>query len=434
MKSFPFLLFTLLSACLTSLARSADKADATNSGSFTLASVSNEALRRNPSIKAALSRWTAMKARGPQAAAWDDPKVSADFNAARFVAVPPNAFMDQAVTLEQMIPISGKNRVRSRIAGAESLAAFEAVRRAQLDVITNVRASYLRLLRNYALLDLNEKNIASLQQIADVARSRYETGMEPATDVLLAETEASKLQETRRDLERMISDEKSQLNILMNRDAFAPLGMPRKETLRRMDLPLTQLRARMLVQRPEVRTAEAQAEAERQKVQLARREWIPDPAIMVQGQRYNDTQHIGSEFNTGISFSIPWVNYGKYSAGTKEAQSNLTAAQAELDRVQKESLGLLRDQLQKIETTHHHAELFQKEILSQAEKAFAASRSAYESGTGDFSDWITAQRLLRDTQATALRHLTDHEIAIAELEGIVGTKVRPAPQKTRESK
>ena len=169
-------------------------------------------------------------------------------------------------------------------------------------------------------------------------------------------------------------------------------------------------------------------------MQLARREWIPDPAISVQGQRYNDTQHIASEFNTGISFSIPWVNYGKYSAGTKEAQSNLAAAQAELDRVQKESLGLLRDQLQKIETTHHHAELFQKEILSQAEKAFAAKPVCLRVGKGEFSDWITAQRLLRDAQATALNHLTDHEIAIAELEGIVGAEIRPTPPRTQKSK
>jgi len=431
MKSLQVLLFSI---CFVNAARAAERTDAVETQGFTLASVIDVALRDNPSIEAALSRWTAMKARVPQAAAWDDPRVSADFNAARFVAVPPNAFMDQTVTLEQMIPISGKNRVRSRIAGAEALAAFEAVRRQQLDVITKVRASYLRLLKNYALLDLNEKNIASLRQIADVARSRYETGMESATGVLLAETEASKLQETRRDLERMISDEKSQLNILMNRDAFDPLGIPRKETMPRMDVPLAQLRARMLAQRPEVRTAQAQIEAEREKVQLARREWIPDPAIMVQGQRYNDTQHMASEFNTGISFSIPWVNYGKYSAGTKEAQSNLAAAQAELDRVQKESLGLLRDQLQKIETTLHHAELFQKEILSQAEKAFAASRSAYESGKGGFSDWIIAQRLLRDTQATALNHLTDYQIAIAELEAIVGAEVRPTPQKTQKSK
>jgi cobalt-zinc-cadmium efflux system outer membrane protein len=431
MKSVHVLVFSI---CFVNAAGAAEKTDIVEPQSITLSSAIEAALRNNPSIKAALSRWTAMKERVVQAAAWDDPTVSADFNAARFVAVPPNAFMDQAVTLQQMIPISGKNRVRSRIAGAEALAAFEAVRRQQLDVLTKVRTSYLRLRNRYALLDLNEKNIASLGQIADVARSRYEAGKESAADVLLAEIEASKLQETRRDLERMISDEKSQLNILMNRDAFAPLGTPRKENIPRVDIPFPELRNRMLAQRPEVRSAQAQVEADREKVQLARREWIPDPAIMIQGQRYNATQHTVSEFNTGVSFSIPWVNYGKYSAGTREAQSNLAAAQAELDRVQKESLALLRDQLQKIETTYHHAELFQKEILVQAEKAFAASRSAYESGTAEFSELLTAQRTLRDTQATALNHSTDHEISIAELEGIVGGDTRPIPPRTRKSK
>jgi hypothetical protein len=33
-----------------------------------------------------------------------------------------------------------------------------------------------------------------------------------------------------------------------------------------------------------------------------------------------------------------------------------------------------------------------------------------------------------------LNHLTDHEIAIAELEGIVGAEVRPTPPKTEKSK
>jgi outer membrane protein, heavy metal efflux system len=429
MKSVQVLLFGIF---FVNLGRAAEEAVETRS--FTLARVIDEALRESPSIKAALSKWRAMRARVPQAAAWDDPKVSADFNAARFVTVPPNAFMDQTVTLEQMIPVSGKNRVRARAAAAEALAAFEEVRRQQLDVVTKVRTSYLRLLNSYALLDPNEKNIASLRQIADVARSRYEAGKELATDVLLAETEASKLEETRRNIERMISDEKSQLNVLMNRDAFSPLGMPRKETIRPMDWTLPQLRSLMQAHRPEIRTAQAKIETEKEKVSLARREWIPDPAIMVQGQRYNETQHMVSDLSTGISFSIPWVNYEKYSAGTKEALSNLAAAQAELDRVQKNSLGLLRDQLQKIETTRHHAELFQKEILPQAEKAFAASRSAYESGTGEFSAWLTMQRLLRETQAAALNHLTDHQIAIVELEGIVGSEICPTPSKTQKSK
>jgi outer membrane protein TolC len=105
MKSLQVLLFSI---CFVNAARAAEKTDAVETQSFTLASVIDLALRDNASIEAALSRWVAMKSRVPQAAAWDDPRVSADFNAARFVAVPPNAFMDQAVTLEQMIPISGK--------------------------------------------------------------------------------------------------------------------------------------------------------------------------------------------------------------------------------------------------------------------------------------------------------------------------------------
>ena len=135
MKSLQVLLFSIF---FVNAARAGEKADALETPSFTLANVISDALHNNPSIKAALSKWTAMRARVTQAAAWDDPRVSANFNAARFVEVPPNAFMDQTVTLEQMIPISGKNRVRSRIAGAEALAAFGAVRRAQLDVITKV--------------------------------------------------------------------------------------------------------------------------------------------------------------------------------------------------------------------------------------------------------------------------------------------------------
>ena len=99
----------------------------------------------------------------------------------------------------------------------------------------------MRLSNGYARLGLNEKNIASLRQIADIARAEYEVGQQSVADVLVAETEASKLQETGKDLERQISDEKSALNVLMNRDAFSHLGRPRIEKLPHVKMPLAQL-------------------------------------------------------------------------------------------------------------------------------------------------------------------------------------------------
>ena len=135
MKSFHVLLFSI---CFVILGRAAEETDEPEAGRLPLADVTNEALRNNPSIKAALSRWAAMKNRVPQAAAWDDPTVSFMSKAARFVEMAPNAMMNQTLSLEQMIPISGKNRVGARIAAAEALVAFEEARRKQLDVAGDV--------------------------------------------------------------------------------------------------------------------------------------------------------------------------------------------------------------------------------------------------------------------------------------------------------
>src|SRR4030095_15129107 len=133
----------------------------------------------------------------------------------------------------------------------------------------------------------------SLKQIADISRSRYEAGLETAANALIAETDYSKLQETRRDLERNLSDAQSQLNTLMNRDAFAPLGVPLAANVNHANLSPTRLRGITLAQRPEVQMARVKIEMEKSKLQLARRAWIPDPAVSVKGQRYNDASQAG---------------------------------------------------------------------------------------------------------------------------------------------
>jgi outer membrane protein TolC len=398
--------------------------------------VTNAVLANNPAIKEAENRWRAAKARVTQASAWDDLKVSGDSRVKRFVEIPPNAFMDQSAAVEQLIPVTGKNLVRARGAAAEALSIFEEVRRAELDVIAKARASYFRLANAYDQLEINDKNLTSLRQIADISRSKYETGVESAANVLVAETDYSKLLEARRDLERNLSDAQSQLNTLMNRDAFAPLSAPAAANINEANLSLSGLRAITLAQRPEVQMAHAKIDMEKSRLDLAHRAWIPDPALMVKGQRYNDAAQAVSELDAGISFTVPWLNPTKYSAGVREARENVGAAEQAFDREEKEALRLLRDQLEKIETAHHHVELFRDKLVPQARQAFEATRFSYESGKASFLDWITAQRNLRDIEAMAREHLAEYQVAVAELEAIVGAELyaRPAQQPKTERK
>jgi outer membrane protein TolC len=106
---------------------------------LSLADVTRLVLENNPETKEAEHRWRAARERVRQAYAWDDPRVAGESRVRRFIDVPPNAFMDQSLTLEQLIPITGKNLVRGRSAAAEAFSAFQEARRAQLDVIAKAR-------------------------------------------------------------------------------------------------------------------------------------------------------------------------------------------------------------------------------------------------------------------------------------------------------
>jgi len=422
----------LLYLALASIIRAENSGDAgIEVPRISLREVTSVVLANNPSIKEAENRWRAARQRVRQANAWDDPRIGGESRVRRFVDVPPNAFMDQTLSVEQLIPITGKNLARGRVAAAEALSIFEEVRRAELDVIAKARASYFRLTNAYDQLEINSKNLTSLRQIADISRSRYENGLESAANVLVAETDHSKLLEARRDLERSLSEAQSQLNTVMNRDAFASLGAPVEATINEAHLSIVKLRDITLARRPEVQMARAKTEMEKSKLQLARRAWIPDPALMVKGQRYNDASQGVSELDAGVSFTVPWVNPGKYSAGVREARENVGAAEHGVDREQKEALRLLRDQLEKIETAHHHVDLFRDKLVPQARQAFESNRFSYESGKASFLDWISTQRNLRDLEATAREHLTDYQVAVAELEAVIGADLYAVPAKPR---
>src|SRR5262245_30652956 len=378
------------------------------------------ALRDNASIKAARAKWEMMKARVPQAAAWEDLRAGVDSFVERSVSIPANSFMNQTLLLEQEVPISGKNRSRARAATAEAGAAFEDLRRMELDVSSRARIAYARLANGYAQLEVNRRNDDLLGQFVEISRSRYETGAATQADVLIAQTDAAKLLETRADIGRQISEAQSALNVLLNRPAQAPLGRPGPLVFTPRVLSLEKLQAIAIASRPELQRAQSQIDAARFRVELANRQWFPDPALNVKAQRYNDAAQAISEVDVGVSFPIPWLNGKKYSAGTLEARKDLENAQQEFDAARVEALGLVRDQLKKIQTSAQQYELYRDNILPVARQTVAASRSAYEASTGGFLELITTRRTLQDVESAALNHLADHEAAVAELDAIIG--------------
>jgi outer membrane protein TolC len=332
-----------------------------------------------------------------------------------------------------MIPISGKNRSKERIAAAEAIATFEDFRREQLDVISKTKASYFRLANIYLLLDLNQEEETTLAQTLDATKAKLEVGTQSQADYLTTQVERQKIIEARRDLEEKLSDEQSKLKVLMNQDPFSPLGRPVVNDRMMYDLSTEHLRNLTLANRPEIRQAQSMVIEASEKIQLAKREWIPDPSVMLQAEHYNAGSQAVSELNAGVSIDLPWFNAKKYRAGESEAQSDYLAAQKTLEGAQTEALGMLRDQLEKIETRHHHIELYRDQLLPTARQTVSSYQADYETDKTTLIQVLTAENNLRDLETMYNQDLTDYRVAIAELESLVGADLNAANAHSQHS-
>lgn len=420
MRTTYSLLYSLTLAFTLRAALAGNDDHAVQQGRLSLSEVIRVVAERNPSVRAAEARWQGMKARVPQAAAWEDLRLRGESVVARFVNISPNGFTDQSVALEQDLPLTGKNRSRARAATAEAGEAFEDLRRTQLDVLSRARAAYYRLANESAQLEVNRRNIELLDQFAELSRARYEVGNAREADVLTAKTDSARLDDIQADILRRISDAQTELNVLMNRPAQAPLGTPTALTFEPVPHSLGMLQQVALEARPEVQRARNRIEAEKARVQLAGRQRLPDPAFNVKAGRYNDTGRAVSELDAGISLSLPFLNARKYSAGITEAQRNFEAAQQDFEAARNEARGLVRDQIKKVETAAHHYELCHDKILPLASQTLKSHRAAYETSSSNFLELVAAERVLQDVESTTLNYLAEYRIGLAELDAIVG--------------
>jgi len=399
---------------------------------LSLDAVVSEVLSNNPSLKAARANWGAMQERVPQVRAWEDPKFEMDATAGRFVSVPPNSFMDQKFMLEQALPLSGKNRLQGKAAESDAAGAFEQLRRQELDAVRKARTAYFQLANGCAQLDVNRRNVELLKQFVEISRDKFKVGVRSESDVLNAETALANLEEGEADIQREISQARIELNRLRNRPPRTFVGRPVESTFQALNLSLEKLQALALAYRPELFIAQEKVDAAQARLDAARKQWIPDPAFRVEADRYNDAGQAISEVDAGFSVSLPWFNRAKYKAGIRENQKMVESAKQELSAAREDTLSMVQNEFIEVETFHHHTELYKDKLLPLAEQTASAKLSGYQSDKENLLDLLTAQQTVRQAESMYWEHLMHYQVALADLESLVGASLEAAATSSTE--
>ena len=371
-----------------------------------------EALERNPEIRGAHGRWEAGKAVRPQVETLPDPILAFGYRG-------PDIMREGRLHLQQDIPFPGKLGLRGEVAAKAAEQAGEIYRATRFRIIAQLKESYFTLHFVHKSLGIVKKNLKILDQFEKTAEVRYKVGKGIQQDIFRAQVALSREIERLTTLEQEKESLHAALNRILNRPPAAPLGTPGNLLLTPLSYTLGQLNEHAMQNSPVIKAQVRGIEREESAVDLARREYYPDFFVGVgamQSFRSSDLQDAFGIF--GIK--VPLYYATKQRFGVKEALSSLESARQDHNTASQDILFRVKDNLVRVQRAARLAKLLEKAIIPQAALALESSMAGYAVGKVNFLTMLDNVLTLQQDELDLHREKTDHEIAIARLEEVVG--------------
>ncbi|HEU4381984.1 MAG TPA: TolC family protein [Anaeromyxobacteraceae bacterium] len=348
-----------------------------------------EALESRPELSQARSLVRAAEERVPQVGRLPDPILTLGIQNDGFKEIQIGTMETSwwQVMLTQPLPWPGKLGFRADAAALEAKGAEASLERVRLSVEADVRRAYLDLLLARDRLQLLSRLEALWTQSAGLAKTRYEVGDGPQSDLLRAQLELTRLRQRRWSLE---AEERTRVQEL-NRLRSHALEEPIATTLSLRELPdpplpgLEEARADAESRSPELAAARFGRQASERQLDLARRERYPDFAVtagvMPRGQ-------LEPMWLVSVGITLPV--YGRQSHGVEEglARERATAdgeeAVRQLLRLRVQERQVLLAALLPV------VQLYRSGLLVQSEATVASTTAQYRVGRVTFASVLEA--------------------------------------------
>ena len=390
-----------------------------------LAALVAEALANNPEIAAARNELDAARQRVPAAGALDDPMVEFGVVNAPLesLSLRREDMTMKMLGLGQRLPYPGKRGLRRAVAAADAESIDLAVQEIANRLERDVRVAYEDLAFNEEAQRIIVRTRSALEQLAALARSRYEVGQAGQSDALDAQIELEQLgiellrltaEDTarQRDLQRLLgrTGPTPRINVAAPQLAADPGRDPASTNL---DID----------NRPQLLALQSLIERNTRSIDLAQREYYPDFEVKLQyGQRDRapDGMPRDDMVSLTVGFNLPIWRKARLEPQVAEARAMRRQAQNMLLAQQLETQAGLDTQLALARQWRRTAELYQSTLLPQARAATASALAAYRVGRVDFLTLRQAQLREFEVSTDLARAVANHNKAAAEIDLLVG--------------
>lgn len=425
----------------------------------------------NPGLEAAFYRWKASLERIEQAGVLPDPRFTYKYFIREVeTRVGPQ---NQGISLSQTFPWLGKLSLRKDIASQQARMVKSQYDAVKLKLFHEVKDVYYEYYYLGQAIALAREHRDLMKYLEGVALVRYKVGSAKQSEVIRAQVELGKLEDTLRSLTDLRRPVVARLNSALNRTTHQDIAFPTTVSHNSLDADDQQIIAWLGESNPELLSLDHNITKQKQSISLARKNYYPDislgldytevgsssraspagfssPAALRSISRIAggmgdaiDLFSIGKSFTPGsrpddagkdvwmlsLSMNLPiWRN--KYAAGVRESRAAFIAAIADRKQLENQLTSRAAMVLYRLRDADRKIDLYKNALIPKARQSLAATETSYRAGSSSFLDLVDAQRVLLEFELSFERALADHAQRLAELEMLVGRDI-PTTKKSK---
>ena len=377
-------------------------------------------IERNPELHALRAEAEAAQARVLPAGALPDPMAEVELmgiDPDRPSLLPGNV---DATTwrLRQSFPMWGKRGLAREVARHEASAAGLDREAVALDLLARAEEAYVRFWHAREAVAVLDRQIELLDQLEEVARTRYALGIAAQQDSIRAQVARTGLHRERIGRLAARSQAAAMLNAVLARPADAPLAEPTSEP--GIPLPADRLDQVLAILadagHPALRASAARAEAADAALELQRRTRYPDLSLGLGIMQREDRVE---GYEVMLAVEIP-LQQGVRREREREARLMGDAARARSDALAAGLAGQLGRAWSQASDARDQRRLIEGTLMPQAQANFESALASYRVGEVDFGTLLEALEAWQGAVLARVDARRDELVAAATVRAITG--------------
>lgn len=323
--------------------------------------------------------------------------------------------------LMQTVPWFGKRGLQREVAEAQASQANGQVAASWSDLASRIKQTYAMYYNVSASEQLAQQTLSLLDNLEQIAQTRYANGLGQQQDVIQVQVEKTMLRSELISLQNEAHHSHARLNSLLSRPVNAQLAEPAQP---RPIPPAVKLDEQALLERlrarnPQLQIAEASVLSAEKSRDLAYNNRYPGVTLGVAPNQFGNAV---KSWDLMVELNIPLQQSSRRSQ-EREVEAMLSASTARKQALLNQMQSDLSENLSALEAARRTEALIATRLLPQSELTYQSALAAYETGKVEFAMLIEAQKQTLKAKQQQLQIQTDMQQRLADIEKLLGEEL-----------